>query len=231
MTAYRHRGPHEVRADHGAAGRARAVARARPLGAARRGGRRWPCRGCGRGCRPTRRATLALVAGAAAARPRWSCSSRTAGCRSRPAAGALVTPAYVGRPAVAAPLRGRPAPPARPGRRPTPAPGRARSGESPRVDTAWFGAESCGPAGVVRAGPAGRAVHGPARPAAAGDRPRDPAPAGPQGAARRAPTAAPVSGCGAEAFYLDERRPRRRGDHRPAACSWWRPPTPRGTPT
>ncbi len=91
--------------------------------------------------RPTRRVSLSVVAGLAAVTglvvlvpDGW--------LPIPPGAGALVTPAYVGRPAPAQPLHlDAPRPPtltpADPGARPGPL------GESPRVESAWFGSEEC----------------------------------------------------------------------------------------
>jgi hypothetical protein len=98
--------------------------------------------------RPGRRVTLALAAGAAALTALvvlvpdgW--------LPIPPGGGALVTPAYLGRPAVAAPLRVDL--PRAPGlTEADPSAWAGPLGESPRVDSAWFGAESCGPVGVVR---------------------------------------------------------------------------------
>lgn len=67
-----------------------------------------------------------------------------------PGAGGLVTPAYVGRPALAQPLGHAARPSASPGADPT-----ARAGplgESPTVDTAWFGLEECTSLAVERHG-------------------------------------------------------------------------------
>jgi hypothetical protein len=149
--------------------------------------------------RPSRRAALALVAVSLTALvvlvpDGW--------LPIPPGGGALVTPAYVGRPAVAVPLRvDLPREPglaaADPGAWPGPL------GESPNVDTAWFGAESCGPTGVVardrlvalctdRRGPLLQVTDPETlRPLA-----RKLLPARPEGSAAR---------CGADAFYVDER--------------------------
>ena len=130
-----------------------------------------------------------------------------------PGPGALVTPGYVGRPAVARPV----AAAARRGRRRGQLPvGRAAGGVAPGRHRVVRPRAVRRP-GVRRARPAGRAVRRPVA-GVAGHRPRLDAVAGRQGAPRpaRGRRHRGVGGAVRPGVVPRRRGPRRRGDHRPA---------------